>query len=79
MSKHTFDRFDLESAIQNCWSITDDLKSCDDEYVKALTVVYDRKFELLWKVFETMVTENQIIYHNEFTEDLPYFLKKQAE
>lgn len=67
-----FDRFDLEMAIQNCWSIVDDLKlSEEDKYAQALSVVYDQKFQLLWRVFENLIANNQFVNQSSSLRDIP--------
>jgi len=60
MSKEDFNRFDLESQICNCWQIIDDLKEDGGEYENALSVIYGKRFEKLWEIFETMVHEGKI-------------------
>lgn len=64
----TADRFDLESQIMTCWSMVDDLRafansgaSTDD--LRALATVYDRKFDILFETFSTMISEGQFADH----------------
>ena len=60
----TADRFDLEQQIMSCWSMVDDLRAfansgaTTDEF-QALARVYDRKFDILFETFSTMISEGQ--------------------
>ena len=61
---NTVDRFDLEQQIMHCWSMVDDLKSfvesgASTDELRALATVYDRKFDILFETFSTMVSEHQ--------------------
>jgi hypothetical protein len=58
------DRFDLEKAILDCWSITEDIKLMKEQDAYAsdmvnLACVYNFKFQKLWNVFEDMVHEGK--------------------
>ena len=55
-----YDRFDLEQKILNCWSITDDLKHSECEYAKALALVYEVKFDDLWRCFEALIADKKV-------------------
>ena len=64
----TVDRFDLESQIMACWSMVDDLRAfansgADTDELRALSKVYDRKFDILFETFSTMVSERQFADH----------------
>lgn len=64
----TVDRFDLEQQIMQCWSIVDDLQSFIDagastDELRALAKVYQRKFDILFETFSTMVSERQFADH----------------
>jgi hypothetical protein len=64
----TVDRFDLEQQIMQCWSMVDDLRAfansgaTTDEF-QALAKVYDRKFDILFETFSTMISEGQFVDH----------------
>jgi len=64
----TADRFDLESQIMACWSMVDDVRAfantgaTTDEF-QALAKVYDRKFDILFETFSTMISEGQFVEH----------------
>ena len=64
----TADRFDLEQQIMQCWSMVDDLRAfansraTTDEF-QALAKVYDRKFDILFETFSTMISEGQFVEH----------------
>ena len=64
----TVDRFDLEQQILTCWSMVDDLRTfansgaTTDEF-QALARVYDRKFDILFETFSTMISEGQFAEH----------------
>jgi hypothetical protein len=64
----TADRFDLEQQIMGCWSLVDDLRAfansgaTTDEF-QALASVYDRKFNILFETFSTMISEGQFVEH----------------
>ena len=64
----TVDRFDLESQIMSCWTMVDDLRAfansgaTTDEF-QALARVYDRKFDILFETFSTMISEGQFAEH----------------
>lgn len=64
----TVDRFDLEQQIMQCWSMVDDLRAfansgaTTDEF-QALAKVYDRKFDILFETFSTMISEGQFADH----------------
>jgi len=60
----TADRFDLESQIMTCWSMVDDLRAfansgASTDELQALARVYDRKFNILFETFSTMISEGQ--------------------
>ena len=64
----TVDRFDLEQQIMHCWSMVDDLKSfvesgASTDELRALATVYERKFDILFETFSTMVSERQFADH----------------
>ena len=64
----TVDRFDLEQQIMQCWSMVDDLKSfvasgASTDELRALATVYERKFDILFETFSTMVSEHQFADH----------------
>ena len=64
----TVDRFDLEQQIMQCWSMVDDLKQfidsgADTDELRALAKVYQRKFDILFETFSTMVSERQFADH----------------
>jgi hypothetical protein len=67
----TYDRFDLEQGILNCWKVTDDisllydnLDSMDDDrrmnYMLGLMEMYTLKFEKVWGIFEQLVQDKKI-------------------
>ena len=64
----TVDRFDLEQQIMACWSMVDDVRAfansgaTTDEF-QALARVYDRKFDILFETFSTMISEGQFAEH----------------
>jgi hypothetical protein len=62
----TVDRFDLEQQIMQCWSIVDDLRAfansgADTDELRALSKVYDRKFDILFETFSAMISEGQFV------------------
>ena len=64
----TVDRFDLEQQILTCWSMVDDLRQfansgADTDELRALSKVYDRKFDILFETFSTMISEGQFAEH----------------
>ena len=64
----TVDRFDLEQQIMQCWSMVDDLRAfansgADTDELRALSRVYDRKFDILFETFSTMISEGQFAEH----------------
>jgi hypothetical protein len=64
----TVDRFDLESQIMTCWTMVDDLRAfansgADTDELRALARVYDRKFDILFETFSTMISEGQFAEH----------------
>ena len=64
----TVDRFDLESQIMACWCMVDDLRAfvesgADTDELRALSRVYDRKFDILFETFSTMISEGQFVEH----------------
>jgi hypothetical protein len=64
----TVDRFDLEQQILTCWSMVDDLRAfansgADTDELRALSKVYDRKFDILFETFSTMISEGQFAEH----------------
>ena len=64
----TVDRFDLESQIMACWTMVDDLRAfansgADTDELRALSKVYDRKFDILFETFSTMISERQFVEH----------------
>lgn len=67
MSKtKTFDRFDLEQGIMQCWNVVDDVKllaqrNAPVEDFAAVATLYQHKFEELFSQFETGVQERKIV------------------
>ena len=64
----TVDRFDLESQILACWTMVDDLRQfansgADTDEMRALSKVYDRKIDILFETFSTMISEGQFAEH----------------
>jgi hypothetical protein len=64
----TVDRFDLEQQIMQCWSMVDDLQAFVDagastDELRALAKVYQRKFDILFETFSTMISEHQFADH----------------
>ena len=64
----TVDRFDLESQIMACWCMVDDLRAfansgADTDELRALSKVYDRKFDILFETFSTMISEGHFVEH----------------
>ena len=64
----TVDRFDLEQQIMQCWGMVDDLRAfansgADTDELRALSKVYDRKFDILFETFSTMISEGQFVDH----------------
>ena len=64
----TVDRFDLESQIMACWCMVDDLQQfansgADTDELRALSKVYDRKFNILFETFSTMISEGHFAEH----------------
>ena len=64
----TVDRFDLESQIMACWTMVDDLRAfansgADTDELRARSKVYDRKFDILFETFSTMISEGQFVEH----------------
>jgi hypothetical protein len=62
----TVDRFDLEQQIMQCWSMVDDLRAfansgAETDELLALSRVYDRKFDILFDTFSTMISEHQFV------------------
>ena len=66
-------RFDLEQAIQGCWTIVDDLKIVNEfvlerdmtkdeisNTIVGLEFLYKMKFEKMWEIFDELVKEKQI-------------------
>ena len=64
----TVDRFDLEQQIMQCWTMVDDLRAfansgADTDELRALSKVYDRKFDILFETFSTMISEGHFVEH----------------
>ena len=64
----TADRFDLEQQIMTCWSMVDDLRAfansgADTDELRALSKVYDRKFNIMFETFSTMISEGKFAEH----------------
>lgn len=62
----TFDRFDLEQGIMQCWNVVDDIKllaqrNASAEDFAAVAQLYTHKFEELWAQFETGIEERKIV------------------
>lgn len=65
------DRFDLEQQILNCWNIIDDINQFTEdpaitpmmlqEYVKALSTVYNAKFNKMFDTFSILIEEGKIV------------------
>jgi hypothetical protein len=65
------DRFDLEQQILNCWNIIDDIKAVTEngvssseglnEYMNALTTMYNVKFNKLFDTFGILIEEGKIV------------------
>ena len=65
------DRFDLEQQILNCWNIIDDINHFTEdpapnpkllqEYVKALSTVYNAKFNKMFDTFSILIEEGKIV------------------
>jgi len=65
MIEKTKDRFDLEQEILECWKVTNDIQMYVDrgaatEDFKVLAEYYERKFNLLWETFESMIHERKM-------------------
>lgn len=65
MIEKTKNRFDLEQEILECWKVTTDIQMYIDqdapvEDFKVLIDYYERKFNLLWSTFESMVHERKM-------------------
>jgi hypothetical protein len=65
MIEKTKNRFDLEQEILECWKVTNDIQMYIDqdaaaEDFKVLVDYYERKFNLLWGTFESMVHERKM-------------------
>lgn len=69
MTKQSYDRFDLEQAILECWSITSDVDLIaarphtdihTKELLDAASKLYHAKFEHLFGIFEQLVAEGKI-------------------
>ena len=61
----TFDRFDLEQGIMQCWNMVDDVKllarrGAGGADFEALAAVYHHKFEELFVQFENGIQERKI-------------------
>ena len=64
----TVDRFDLEQQIMACWTMVDDLRAfansgADTDELRALSRVYDRKFNIMFETFSTMISEGHFVEH----------------
>ena len=64
----TVDRFDLEQQIMQCWGMVDDLRAfansgADTDELRALSRVYDRKFNIMFETFSTMISEGHFAEH----------------
>jgi len=65
------DRFDLEQEIIQCWNIIDDIKMVTEnemlagedlnEYMNALTTLYNVKFNKLFDTFGILIEEGKIV------------------
>jgi len=61
----TYDRFDFEQQILNCWRIVDDIKAFRKREVPvetydALAVTYQQHFNILWDMFEYLIQEGKL-------------------
>ena len=62
----TVDRFVLESQIQNCWNVVEDLKMLTErsngspENLQAMATIYQIKFEALFDTFEQLIANGSI-------------------
>ena len=59
-------RFDLEQEILNCWNMVSDIELIPEtesprDAAKALVVVYNNRFQNLWKTFEELIASKQIV------------------
>jgi hypothetical protein len=62
----TFDRFDLEQGIMQCWNMVDDVKllaqrNAPVEDFTAMATLYQHKFEELFAQFENGIHERKIV------------------
>ena len=60
----TVDRFDLESQIMQCWGMVDEVRAfvksgATTQDLEALCRVYDRKFDIMFETFSTMISQGQ--------------------
>ena len=61
------DRFDFEQEIMHCWAVTDDIKAFAEreditlDQWRALSQVYEVKFNVLWDHFEQMIKDGKIL------------------
>ena len=55
----SYDRFDLEQQINDCWKIVEELKElpATADMNAALHTIYHQKFMKLWDIFEDVVVE----------------------
>lgn len=62
----TVDRFVLESQIQNCWSVVEDLNMLasrnagSNENIEAVACIYQLKFEALFDTFEQLIANGSV-------------------
>ena len=60
------DRFDLEQNIMHCWQVVDDLNMLlesdgyDNDDIKAVARLYQKKFEVLWANFENCLARSDV-------------------
>lgn len=63
----SYDRFDLEEQINDCWTVVEQLQlvrdatgESKDKLIDAIQVLYQHKFMKLWDTFEDLVREGKI-------------------
>lgn len=63
------DRFKLEEAIMDCWTVTRTLEQIVEtasppeemaDKIKALASIWDMKFSMLFEIFEQMIKERKV-------------------
>jgi len=61
----TFDRFDLEQQILDCWQVTTDIKlwalqDATAEDLNTLSLYYEHKFTQVWDTLKNMILNDKI-------------------